>query len=81
MSTAKKSGAKKLIIAHFKAVSTINRANVHTKSNGGYILLALAIQIILQFRRNLLSYAWTIDCIASPRHSDLRKYMLKKITG
>lgn len=39
-------------------------------------MLALAIQIILQLRRNLLSYAWTIDCIASPRHSDLRKYML-----
>lgn len=32
MSTAEKSGAEKCIIAHFKAVSTINRANVHTKA-------------------------------------------------
>lgn len=32
MSTAKKNGANKCIIAHFKAVSTINRANVHPKA-------------------------------------------------
>lgn len=33
MSTAKKKWCKKkCIIAHFKAVSTINRANVHTKA-------------------------------------------------
>jgi len=32
MSTAKKSGAKKFIIAHFKVVSAMSRANVHTKA-------------------------------------------------
>lgn len=32
MSTAEKGGAEKCFIAHFKAVSTINRANVHTKA-------------------------------------------------
>lgn len=32
MSTAKKSGAKEIVIAHFKALSTINRGNIHTKA-------------------------------------------------